>query len=74
MIGSIGHLAEQVLAEVKSGALTKIAEVQLLDHAESQARAQTELGKGLLKLATTLRGKPHDVSMDELKSFLWGLR
>lgn len=74
MTGSIGQLAEQVLAEVKSGAMTKIAEVQLLNQAEETAKVQTELGKSMMKLAASLRSKTSSISMDELKNFLWGLR
>jgi hypothetical protein len=74
MTGSIGQLAEQVLAEVKSGAMTKIAEVQILNLAEETARVQTVLGKSMVKLATSLRSKTSGISMDELKNFLWGLR
>lgn len=75
MNGSIGKLAEQVVAEVKAGALTKLAEHAIMDHVEAQATAQTDLGKAMLKLATALRGKASsDITIDELKSFIEGLR
>ena len=74
MIGSIGKLAEQVIAEVKAGALTKLAEHAILDQVEAQTTARTALGKTMLKLATALRGKSsNSVSIDELKTFIAGL-
>lgn len=75
MAGSIGQLAEQVVAEVKAGALTKLAEHEILNEVETRNAAQTDLGKAMLKLATALRGKASsDVTVDDLKSFIEGLR
>jgi hypothetical protein len=75
MSGSIGKLAEQILAETKAGALTKLAEVEAFDLAEIDAQVQTELGKSMLKLSSALRGKAsNDVTMDDLKMFLGSLR
>jgi hypothetical protein len=74
MAGSIGKLAEQILAETKAGALTKIAEIEAFDSAETYAQVQTELGKSLLKLSSALRGKAsNDVTMDDLRAFLGSL-
>lgn len=75
MIGSIGQLAEQVVAEIKAGAMTKLAEHEILDEAETRNTARTDLSKAMLKLATTLRSKaPNDITINELKSFIEGLR
>jgi len=75
MAGSIGQLAEQIVAAVKAGAMTKLAEHEILDQVEARATAQTDLGRTMLKLATALRGKAsNDVTVDELKSFIEGLR
>ena len=74
MNGSIGKLAEEVLAEVKSGALTKLAEHAILEGAEEQAKNQTTLGQALSKLASSLRSKSAGVTVDDLKSFVAGLR
>lgn len=70
MVGSIGQLADQVLAEVKTGKLVKLAEQKILKHAEARAPVHNDLSLTLLKLASHLRSKPSDVSMDEFRTFI----
>lgn len=75
MTGSIGQLADELICEVKTGKLVKLAEHQLLKEAESKATAKTDLGNALLKLAAALRSKAsHGISMDDLKVFLSGIK
>jgi len=72
MAGSIGVIAEQLLEEVRNGALTKIAEVEMLKTAEAKGVTRTEVGSALKKLAVALRSKNSHISMDELRTFLNG--
>jgi len=75
MAGTIGQLADELIREVKTGKLVKLAEHKLLKEAESKVGAKTDLGKALLKMATALRSKSGDkVSMDDLKAFLSGIK
>jgi len=72
MAGSIGVIAEQLLKEVRDGALTKVAEVEMLKTAEAKGVTRTKVGKALKKLAVALHSKSSGVSMGELREFLNG--
>lgn len=75
MAGSIGQLADELIREVKTGKLVKLAEHQLLKKAESKVTTRTELGNTLLKLAAALRSKSgNQVSVDDLRVFLSGIK
>jgi hypothetical protein len=74
MTGSIGKLAEDVLAEVRDGALTKLAEHAILESAEERAQHTTELGRSLSKMATILRSKSGGLTVEDLQTFLARLR
>jgi len=68
MESSIGNLAEEVLQEVKSDKLVKIAQYKMLKEAKPVMR--TQIGKTLMKLATDLRTAPDDVTVGDLERFL----
>ena len=75
MTGSIGQLADELIREVKTGKLVKLAEQQIIKEAESKVAVKTELGNALLKLGTALRSKSGtQISMDDLKAFLSGIK
>jgi len=75
MDGSIGNIAEEILAEVKAGKLTKVAEHVILEEAEKKAVARTDLGRAALKLAAELRTNAgSDVSVEDLRQFVDGIR
>jgi hypothetical protein len=75
MTGSIGQLADELIREVKTGKLVKLAEHQIVKEAESKVAARTELGNALLKLGAALRSKSGtQVSMHDLTAFLSGIK
>jgi len=75
MTGSIGKMAEDILAEVKDGKLTKLAEHVILDNAEKRASSRTELGRAALKLAAELRSNAtSSVTVDDLRKFVDGIQ
>jgi hypothetical protein len=72
MADSIGNLAEQVLNEVKSDKLVKLAQYKVLKEAQVKPRMRTEVGQALMKLAEELRNAPEDITMGDLEDFLSG--
>jgi len=70
----IGDIAEQVLDEVRSAGLTKIAEHQIVRAESAKPRARTELGTALLKVAEELRSADNDITVGDLTGFLNGVR
>lgn len=72
MIGSIGTLTEEILQEVRSAKLTKLAEHQMIKEACEKRPPRTELGKQLLKLASELRSMGDEVTVDDLQKFVDG--
>ncbi len=68
MESSIGNLAEEVLQEVKSDKLVKIAQYKMLKEAKPVMR--TQIGRTLMKLATDLRNAPDDVTVGDLERFI----
>jgi proline dehydrogenase len=72
MTGSIGTLTEEILHEVRSAKLTKLAEHQMIKEACEKRPPTTELGKQLLKLATELRAMGDEITVDDLQKFVDG--
>lgn len=72
MIGSIGTLTEEILQEVRSAKLTKLAEHQMIKEACESKPPRTELGRQLLKLAEELRSTGDEISVDDLQKFVDG--
>lgn len=70
MTGSIGYIAEQVLQEVKSEKLVKIAQHQMVKEAQEKPVMHTEIGKTLMKLAEDLRDDSEGVTVGEFESFI----
>lgn len=68
--GSIGTLAEEVLNEVKKTNLVKLAEYRILKNASERQPAKTEMGRLLQKVASLLRSKSDDVTVDDVASFV----
>lgn len=68
MAGSIGNLAEEVLQEVKSDKLVKIAQHKILQ--EAKPTMHTSIGRTLMKLAVDIRNAPEDVTVGELENFI----
>jgi hypothetical protein len=73
MAGSIGEIAEQVVAEVRSSKLTKLAQHQTLKEAQSQPVVRTSVGKLLMKLAEDVKHGSTDITTEDLESFLSGV-
>lgn len=73
MAGSIGEIAEQVLDEVRSSKLTKLAQHKVLKEAGSKPIIRTEVGKLLLKLAEEVRHGSTDITAEDLDAFLSGV-
>jgi len=67
--GSIGQLAENIVNQVKSEKLTKIAEYQLIKQASTEP-PKTEIGRTLAKLAEEVRTQKLGISLEDLNSFL----
>jgi len=74
MRGSIGDIAEQVLEEVRSSKLTKVAQYEILKEEESKPRARTKVGKLLLKLSEDVRLGNEDITVEELDAFVTGVQ
>lgn len=74
MTGSIGDIAEQVLEEVRSAKLTKLAQHHILKEAETKPAVQTEIGKFLLKLSEEIRNDTLDITTQDLENFLNGVK
>ena len=72
MTGSIGDLAEQVLREVKSDKLVKLAQYKVLKEAQEKPKMRTKVGQALMKLAEELRNEPEDITIGDLEDFLNG--
>lgn len=70
---SIAQVADAVLAEVRAGTLTKLAEHDIVAQETKAAAARSELARGLSKLASLLRSKDADVTVAELRNFIAGL-
>lgn len=70
MTGSIGKIAEQILAEVKQGALTKIAQHDVVKEASQRPHRRTAVGQQLAKLAEDLRAASADVTVEDVRNFL----
>lgn len=70
---SIAQVADAVLAEVRAGTLTKLAEHDIVVQETKAAAARSELARGLGKLASLLRSKDADVTVAELRNFIAGL-
>ena len=70
MSGSIGNLAEQVLREVRSGELTKLAQHEILRDTERTPKLETEIGKALYKAAQELRNNPDEITVSDVEEFL----
>ena len=73
MAGSIGEIAEQVLAEVRSSKLTKLAQHEILKEAQATPVVRTEVGKLLMKLSEDMRSVSADITTDDLETFLSGV-
>jgi len=73
-IGSIGQIAEAVLADVRESKLIKLAQQQFVKEAAEHPEPRTEVAKSLHKLAEELRTEKDDVSVDEVLSFLSEVR
>jgi len=72
MKGSIGTLSEEVLQEVKSAKLTKLAQHQLVKEAAMKPTIQTNIGKALIKLADDLRSNSGGITVKDVEDFLNG--
>jgi hypothetical protein len=72
MPGSVGEIAERVLAEVRSAKLTKLAEHQMVKEASEKPRARTPIGQALLKFAEEVRAQRIEVSEEDLEKFVYG--
>lgn len=70
MIGSIGKLAEQVLQEIRSDKIVKLAQYQMIKEAQEKPRMHTEIGRVMMKLAEDLRGEFGDVTVSEFENFI----
>jgi len=70
MTGSIGNIAEQILAEVKQEALTKIAQRDFVKVASQRPHRGTVIGQQLAKLAEELRASEKDVTVADVQNFL----
>ena len=70
MAGSIGNLAEQVLEEVRSEKLVKLAQVQTVDVDGKKPRMRTEIGKALYKAAQALRSGDTEVTVGDVEDFV----
>lgn len=68
MIGSIGKLAEEVLQEVKSGKLVKLAQHKILEEAEPVMH--TKIGKTMMELASDIRNKSDGITVGDLENFV----
>ena len=73
MVGSIGEIAEQGLAEVRSSKLTKLAQHKILKEAQAAPAVRTEVGKLLMKLSEDMRSGSTDVTTGDLETFLSGV-
>jgi len=73
MAGSIGEIAEQVLAEVRSSKLTKLAQHRILKEAQAMPVVRTEVGKLLMKLSEDVKSCSTDITTDDLETFLSGV-
>ena len=69
-MAQIGDIAEQVLEEVRSANLTKIAEHEVIQAEGRKPRPKTALGAALLKCAEDLRSMNEDITVEELQGFL----
>lgn len=72
MAGSVGEIAEKVLAEVRSAKLTKLAEHQMVKEASEKPRMQTPVGQALLKLAEDIKAQRIEVTDEDLEKFVYG--
>lgn len=70
MAGSIGELAEQVLQEVKSEKIVKLAQHRILKEAQAKPVMHTKVGKTLMKLAADLRSEPTDLTVSDVENFV----
>ena len=70
MAGSIGELAEQVLQEVKSDKLTKLAQHHILKEAQAKPVMHTKVGKTLIAMAEDLRSGSEDISLGDFENFI----
>jgi hypothetical protein len=71
--GSIGTLAEQIVNEVKSESLTKLAQTEFVKVAEKAPNPKTAVGQLLHKIAADLRassGSDDAVTIGDVKEFL----
>jgi hypothetical protein len=73
MAGSIGEIAEQVLEEVRSSKLTKLAQHEILKEAQAKPVVRTEVGKLLMKLAEEVKSGSADITTEDLETFLSGV-
>lgn len=72
MPGSVGEIAEKVLAEVRSAKLTKLAEHQMVKEASEKFQAKTPIGQELMKFAEELKTQQVEVTEEDLEKFIYG--
>lgn len=70
MEGSIGNLAEQVLDEVRSNKLTKLAQHEIVKEAAARPNVTSPLGQALLKVAAGLRDQNDDVTVADVENLV----
>ena len=74
MNGSIGQLAQQVLDEVKANKLIKLAQQTIIKETTQHPAMVTDVGKLLHKLGEEVRSGRADISVDDVKKFVEGLK
>ena len=72
MKSSIETLAEEVLQEVKSAKLTKLAQHQFVKESAKKPNITTNIGKALVKLAEDLRSNSGSITAKDLEDFVNG--
>lgn len=74
MSGSIGKIAEELLSDVKSNKLIKLAQQTIIKEATVRPAPTTDVGKLLHKLAEEVRSGRVEVSIADVKQFVEGLK
>jgi len=74
MSKSIAKIVTDIMADVKTAKLTDLAAQQIVKEAAAHPVARTSLGQGLQKLAELLRSETTDVTVDDVKVFLDGVK
>jgi len=72
MTGSIGTLADEVLQEVRSAKLTKLAEHQMIKEACEHPPLKSPLAQQLVKVAAELREQRDEITVADLQQFVDG--